>query len=373
MIPPDWAAAVAAGDMAWTPLPPANITQCYYPGLGNGFLGYVPGPQPKVASPDYGACGWLYLAGVHNGPAADPVGEHPSHRAALPDVVGGFSIRGAASGATVVQHGAAIDYRAGVFLNRTSVDAPDCPNTLVETRVYAHRAYRDLLVWQLVAAPNDTARPWGDCYLPVAWAVDGNATAADVGLTYTPSPGNGKPALYTGSTLVPEVAGVSPLVSVAVAFSSLPLAVAAQGGAAYLYLTPTTPSLSVLVVAHSSLDTDGGPSAVAAASTAAFSRYMGLSDAKLYAAHTATMAAGVWPGGIEVGGNATLGAIVNSSLYHITTSGRPDWRHAPTPGSLAGNGYGGHVFWDWDTWMVRASARRAAGRVMRGVHRVRGR
>ena len=48
-----------------------------------------------------------------------------------------------------------------------------------------------------------------------------------------------------------------------------------------------------------------------------------------------------WEGGIEVDGNLTIAASVNSSLYYILAATRSDWPHGLSPGGLARDDYEG--------------------------------
>eukprot|EP00028_Trichosphaerium_sp_Am-I-7-wt_P010018 CAMPEP_0168537066 /NCGR_PEP_ID=MMETSP0405-20121227/20057_1 /TAXON_ID=498012 /ORGANISM="Trichosphaerium sp, Strain Am-I-7 wt" /LENGTH=440 /DNA_ID=CAMNT_0008565459 /DNA_START=476 /DNA_END=1798 /DNA_ORIENTATION=+ len=59
----------------------------------------------------------------------------------------------------------------------------------------------------------------------------------------------------------------------------------------------------------------------------------------------------VWSRGIDIEGNLTLAAAINSSLYDIVSNMRPDWPYSTSPGGIANNAYHGHTFWDSETWM----------------------
>ena len=56
-------------------------------------------------------------------------------------------------------------------------------------------------------------------------------------------------------------------------------------------------------------------------------------------------------GGLEVEGDLQLAQALNASLYFIRSSIRSDYAHGLSPGGLASDGYGGHTFWDQETWM----------------------
>jgi trehalose/maltose hydrolase-like predicted phosphorylase len=58
----------------------------------------------------------------------------------------------------------------------------------------------------------------------------------------------------------------------------------------------------------------------------------------------------VWSGR-QVVGDLHLAQALNSSLYAVRSSIRPDWPYGLSPGGLASNAYEGHTFWDQETWM----------------------
>lgn len=82
--PADWAARIAAGQMAYTPSPPEAIGVGWFPVVANGFVGIEMGPfvQPFVNSWPWRDAGMLKLAGVYSG--FNYTG--PSHRAQIPRV-----------------------------------------------------------------------------------------------------------------------------------------------------------------------------------------------------------------------------------------------------------------------------------------------
>ena len=68
--------------------------------------------------------------------------------------------------------------------------------------------------------------------------------------------------------------------------------------------------------------------------------------ANLLANHEAAWAARWEQGSLEVAGDLYLAQALNSSLYAIRTSIRPDWPYGLSPGGLASDAYEGHTFWD---------------------------
>src|SRR3954453_21630576 len=59
----------------------------------------------------------------------------------------------------------------------------------------------------------------------------------------------------------------------------------------------------------------------------------------------------LWASDIEVAGDAGLQRQVRASFFWLLASARADTPWAPSPGGLSSDGYGGHVFWDNETWM----------------------
>src|SRR3954451_3362209 len=59
----------------------------------------------------------------------------------------------------------------------------------------------------------------------------------------------------------------------------------------------------------------------------------------------------LWASDIEVAGDARLQRQVRASFFWLLASVRADTPWAPSPGGLSSDGYGGHVFWDNETWM----------------------
>lgn len=246
--------------------------------------------------------------------------------------------------------GVAMDYAYGTYYNRTLVNLPSCADTIVELRQYAHRAYRDLMVIEVEAMPTQgTEGAWAGCTLPVSWPVNISASAMDVSLT-AQDRGPVGPMIWYGNTTVPELPG-GHTQAVAVAFSSWISTLSTQGTAATLTFLPEQSVWTGLIVVHTSLDAPALGKTPTQAAADGFMQYSALSSRQLWQTHLEALQTDVWSSGIELAGNSTLAALVNSSLYHIlAASYRGDWPVSSGPGSLAGNGYGGHAFWDVETW-----------------------
>jgi hypothetical protein len=339
--PPDWAARIAAGQMAFSPLPPAYIGEGFYPVVGNGFLALEMGPfvQAFENTWPWRDAGSLKLSGVYNGRNYSS----PSHRAQLPNPCR-VSLA-AAPGGNFSTVGAAMDWELGIFYNRTLVSGlPGCMQpTTVEFRAYAHRALRELLVCEVSAASATGDASWAGCTVPVEWPVSPASPDADLQESHPLPPA----AVYSGSTLLAEEEGF-PLRALALAFDAW-----AAASPTSLAFTPAAPTLTVCAVARSDLDVARGasPSAVAQAATATWQAYSAQGSAALLASH-ASAARAMWAGGgVELSGNASLAAVVNASLHDIVASLRGDWNWSTSPGGLATGGYSGHSFWDMETWM----------------------
>lgn len=340
--PADWARAIAAGDMAWSAADPAAVGAGMFPMVGNGFLAVEGGPfvQPFANAWPWRDAGRVHMAGVFNGLSW----LDPSHRASLPSLHRIFvaAPAGAPANATVAL-GGAIDYARGIYFNRTAVNLAGCEMTTIETRLYAHRAQREVLVFEVVASGGPG---WAGCTLPVASDV-ACAGFNDTDLRVLAAGGGGAPAVWAGRTLVAEEPGL-PLRSVAIALDAWAAAAPAQ-----LVFTPAQPSVVARGVYRSDLDVLGAatPADVAAAAAAQWTQVAALSADDLRASHEAAWAALHASGGVELTGNTTFAVTLNASAYDILSSVRADWPWMPSPGGLATNGYCGHGFWDYETWM----------------------
>ncbi len=116
-------------------------------------------------------------------------------------------------------------------------------------------------------------------------------------------------------------------------------------------LTAQRPSRLFLAAYRTSLEPDVGVGGAAAKAAAAdLARYGAMTSTALLAAHQTAWNA-LWEGGLELKGNTTFAASVNSSLFYLLSSVRADWPYGMSPGGLARDDYQGHTFWDQETWM----------------------
>jgi hypothetical protein len=349
--PADWAARIAAGQMAFTSDAPELVGEGYFPVVANGFLGFEAGPytQPFVNAWPWRDAGSLKLAGVYSG----LTWETPSHRAQIPKLSDLTLTPLPPAAGVYVPVGAAVDFAAGLYLNRTrlvngTTGSGSCPDdTTIEQRMYAHRGLRELFVFEVRAMSTTGDPAWRGCTdLPVSWPVT-SAWLNDTLLTETVDAAAGY-AVWSGTTTVAEEAGL-PLRSLAVVFDSF----IADSAVTTLTFTPASPIHSVRAVLRSDLDVVGAtsPADVAAAAIATWTSYAAQSSDSLLTSHTAAMDALWAAGGVELTGNATFAATVNASLYDIVSSLRSDFNWSTSPGGIATGGYAGHSFWDLETWM----------------------
>ena len=348
--PADWLPRIAAGDMVFTGAPAAEVGAGYFPVVANGFVGFEVGPFTQLfenAWP-WRDAGSLKLQGVYSGYNF----ASPSHRAQIPKVSDLTLLRPA--GANLTAQGCAIDYKRGVYYNRTLVVSglPGCAdNTVIEQRSYAHRRLRELFVFEVLAFSASHDPAWAGCTLPVVWAITPNSTTLALNDLVLGESLVGDAAVWSGTTVLPEEVGL-PLRKVAVVFDAW-VAV----GPSSLSFTSAAPQLSVRAVLRSDLDVAGAqtPADVASAALSTWRNYSALDKLALLQGHEAAMSE-LWASGVEIAGNASFAATVNSSLYDIVSSLRADMNWSTSPGGLATGGYAGHHFWVSKLRSVAAAA-----------------
>ncbi|MGH6656680.1 MAG: ricin-type beta-trefoil lectin domain protein, partial [Actinocrinis sp.] len=62
----------------------------------------------------------------------------------------------------------------------------------------------------------------------------------------------------------------------------------------------------------------------------------------------------LWRSSISVPGDAVTTAQIHASMFYLLASMRAGVTWSTSPGGLSSSGYGGHVFWDMETWMYPA-------------------
>ena len=332
--PPDeWVDRAAAGQLLFNTSRPGDGL---FPNIGNGFLSGDAGcsstsDQCKSSSAQ-GSCGVVHIGGVFTN-RTDNRGTVP-HRADIPNP---FSL----TVESVGRVGSALDLERGVYLNRSVVSCEAGDEVIVETALYAHRAYRSLLVFSVRAIGLESSQQctikFHNCSLP--WdgkhdfviTPDGAQPPTPLTLTIKhmeePPPGSAVPRV---PTIVVGAAVEPPNVTVTLR----------GGGARATYLA----------VFRTTLEPDLNASQVAPTARADLTTFKSKGFDSLFASHVSAWG-DVWEGGIEVQGNASVARTVNSSLYYILSAVRDDWPYGLAPGGLARDAYEGHSFWDTETWM----------------------
>lgn len=164
----------------------------------------------------------------------------------------------------------------------------------------------------------------------------GAAPSAD--LTFAPRANNtaADTSSWLGANCFGELGNMTQLAMVVTTPPKAPLSLKA-GDSKTLYF------ITALVTSLNSTDCAADAKALHAAATAGVST--------LLAAHVAQWAARWESGSLDVEGDLFLAQALNSSLYAIRSSIRPDMPYGLSPGGLASNAYEGHTFWDQETWM----------------------
>jgi trehalose/maltose hydrolase-like predicted phosphorylase len=257
---------------------------------------------------------YFYIGGVFNGPA---IAEHDtSHRAKVPAHVN-IHVKNATS---IV---AAVDIERGIYFRRSFIG-----NATVEQRWYAHRRHKNLLVHEIELL---SSTPTYTCLTQDA----GSAPDFHFHNVNTSTPSETR--AISGKTKVPELSS-SKRVTVTVIYPAW-----FSDSRLCLALRPKQ-VLAYNIIAISDLE-EG--SDVETANTLWFSISK---QQNLFEQHVQEWSR-VWTSGIEVKGDLYLAQSLNSSLYYIISSIRDDWDYSLSPGSLSSNGYNGHTFWDYETWM----------------------
>ena len=264
-----------------------------------------------------------------------------------------------------VQAGTALDLQYGLFHNVSASNSSGDIGVRVSTTIYAHRAFRNLLVFEVAAdfpaAESLTAESEVTVGLQrcgggsIDWSTlsdfnassltqDGMARTLTVKYMeencdsghFCPEPvplencsGLGR----CNNTAMPQ----RPNTEVGIAFEPLP---------PNLTLTTTKPVRTFIAAIHTSLEHGlGSRNAAATAAAATLAQYSG-SKSSLRQSHEQAWEH-EWKGGIEISGNLTIASTINASLYYILAATRPDWPYGLSPGGLARDSYEGHSFCKW--------------------------
>ena len=332
--PAPWVPRIADGDMLYAPTD-ATVPLDLHPMIGNGVL------STQIMSSA------VYCAGIFSGGSiADPA-EEVSHRARIP----AFH----AVSAPGVPGPAALDVRRATYYRRSYVDPSPpgacqswsnetCSNAAqrlwVEQRWYAHRALPSLMVMEVQVLPDDTApapRASGDPLAMLLLANDDGGPSGEISFSPFPLPPGVPYAAVAGATNVPETVN-STTFNVAVLTTRLP----PNNVLPFFALGDT---VALLAVVRTSLDVGGGgaPVALVAAAEADYATAVAeMGAGTLWASHVAEWE-GIWAAGFETD-RGDFARAVNTSLYAIVSSMRPDRPNSTSPGGLAQDCYWGHSF-----------------------------
>ena len=258
---------------------------------------------------------------------------------------------------------AALDVREATYYRRSTLSpgtapcnassAVSCVNAAgpvtIEMRWYAHRALPSVLVLEVSVAPDDSAAPTGvEPYALLHLANTGGAPSKDI--SFTPASGVPPGAPYNasvgetiGTECPPGACGnvVTAVFGVALLNTHLP-----AGGLIIASAAPLV-STAFLGVVRTSIETPPGngssSAALLAAAQADYAAACALAAAgTLHSSHVDEWAETLWTSGFSTD-RADVAAAVNSSLYSLLSSLRPDRPFSTSPGGLANNAYNGAV------------------------------
>ena len=347
--PASWLADVARLDKLWT-ASDAAVGAELLPIVGNGFLAM------QVADDS------LYVSGLFNGKTVGN-GFGPCHRAALPADVGAL----AGVPAPGEPADAALDVRRAVYYRRSFLD-PAPPGTpcsalansscstaqtrvYVEQRFFAHRALPSAFVMEVELLETDgsivNARA-GDAG-PIAYLrlmPTPAYNASDVNLTHYPSPPDLPSVVVRSGWTQLQETPATPLQGLTIVSTNMTCAATPSGLWPFSAFGETQ---TFLTVVRTTIETPVGGVTAAAQADFRAAAAMAANGTALLDSHVDAWAA-VWTSGLEIEGRPDVARAVNSSLYSLYSSARPDRPFGLSPGGLTA-GYYGHVFWDQDTWM----------------------
>lgn len=273
-------------------------------------------------------CILLSRAGVFNGVSNHSAPAGPSTRAHIP-APHSVLVEGVTADTYV---GSALDLARGLVHNRTRV--PHCGGNVTVTHL-AHQAYRNVMLLMMMWSPPPGAvQANSSCTVQVRHlGVPMNASSS-VPLSDATPPGAPYQA-WQGHTALSERPGVTPTTAVAFVFDPVPAAVT---------FTASRPSAHFLFVGCSSLESAAVAKSPLDAALAVYKQHAATPPPELVRSHMKAWAAVMDPG-IEIHGNLTTATAVNSTLYYILSSVRPDFPFGMSPGGIAVDAYHGHTFW----------------------------
>ncbi len=333
-VPADWAEGVASSNLLFAPEPPPSSM---LPSTENGFIGGDVG----CAGGAGGSAGALHLAGLYSG------GSHTDSRSGLPNPLA------AEPSANLSYGGAALDVSAGVYLERWPLPLGCGADAVLESRRYAHRQHRSLLVWELRAL-NATANcsiAWSGCAKAPSGMIE---RAPGVYEVIDPE----QPADASFPRRTPTVVAIAsnipqgPLNASVAASDHTPSPPPAPWN---VIVGPSSTPVMFLAVVRTTLESRVTNSTAMEIAAAELARHASSTAAALDASHRRAWADAYGllqndgssgsGGGIELAGNPKLSAYVNSSLYYLLCSVREDWPKGVSEGGIGSEAYRGMMFW----------------------------
>ena len=332
-VPADWAAGVASSNLLFAPEPPpSNLL----PSTENGFIGGDVG----CAGGAGGSAGALHLAGLYSG------GSHTDSRSGLPNPLA------AEPSSDLPYGGAALDVSAGVYLERWPLPLACGAEAVLESRRYAHREHRSLLVWELRAlnatAPCSVA--WNSC----AKGPSGMLERAP-GLYEVVDPE--QPADTSFPRRTPAVVAIATNIPQGLLGTAVGARYHAPPAPAQWNLTvgPSRTPLTFLAVVRTTLEPGVTNSTVVDLATTELAQHESSGATALDVSHRRAWANAYGllsdgsgasrGGGIELAGNPHFNACVKSSLYYLLCSVREDWPKGVSEGGIGSEAYEGMMFW----------------------------
>jgi trehalose/maltose hydrolase-like predicted phosphorylase len=310
----------------WLPVSSDPAANRYPPYLGNGYLGFQVGIS---------GCGWdgqaalpAYVAGLYVDETLTPI---PS-----PAAVSLQGSNGEVLGAKAEElsgYAQRLSFRGGHLSTHARWQSGSA-GAEVDVDCLAHRARPHLAVTRI------RVRNIGGTPLTVA------APAAPFAPPFSTAP-----ATALGATGALEVAEATASGGTRVAIATLFQPAATAGGGQKEYgVEPGQPGdFTRFSAVYSSLD---GPDPAAAAAREVSAAQAAGWDA-LERSHAAAWAQ-LWQGDIEIEGDAEAQAVARACRFYLLESVRPELDSGVPPMGLSAAAFGGHVFWDMDSWMLPA-------------------
>lgn len=324
-VPADWDTGVASSNLLFASQPPDSKL----PSTENGFIGGDVG----CAGGAGGSSGVLHIAGLYSG------GSHTDSRSGLPNPLA------AEPSAELPYGGAALDVSAGVYLERWPLPVGCGPGAVLESRRYAHRRHRSLLVWELRAL-NATTRctvSWCSCAKGPSGMIERTP-----GLYEVVDPE--QPADTSLPRRIPAVVAIA---------SNIPDELLATGigetdrkppASWNMTIGPNSAPQMYLAVARTTLEPGVTNSTAMGLAKTELIQHVSSGAAALEASHRRAWADAYGlvhgngtGGGIEMTGNPQFSARINSSLYYLLCSVREDWPKGISEGGIGSEAYRGEL------------------------------